>query len=89
MIICNSQSASRSYAHQLADLLRATARVEPTTYHGVVFVGRDCHAIAECSDAVCASMLGVIPQDGVDAYDKAWTVWRRVRLTLSRAAVIP
>eukprot|EP00170_Pyropia_yezoensis_P002266 contig_9456_g2270 len=88
VILCKSPAIGRVYADELAVELRLAVRVEPTPYHGGVFIGRDCHAIAEKSDVVCATLAPLVPKKDSDAYAKAWELWRGVRSTLSRAAVI-
>ena len=94
---CCCQAAASAFAYELAELLHAEARVHPVPYHGGLFIGRDCHAIGEHSDAVCAApekKLSGLNGESAEiavrfspAYKDAWCAWNRVRKVLNRATI--
>jgi len=97
VIDCCGQAAASAFAYELAELLHAEARVHPVPYHGGVFIGRDCHAIGEHSDAVCSALekkLSGLNEESAEiaaryppAYKDAWCAWNRVRKVLNRATI--
>jgi len=97
VIDCCCQAAASAFAFVLAELLHAEARVHPVPYHGGLFIGRDCHAIGEHSDAVCAAPEKKLSGPNGEsaeiavryspAYKDAWCAWNRVRKVLNRATI--
>jgi len=88
IISCRGGAAGLAFAYGLAETLRCTVRVRPTHYHGGVFIGRDCHTIAEASDAVCRTLLGLVPERDHVAYKRLWFLWKGLARTMSRAAEV-
>ena len=85
---CRGRAAGLAYAYGLAETLRCVVRVRPAPYHGGVFIGRDCHTIAESSDAVCRTLLGLVPEKDHAAYRRLWVLWRKLVRTMNRAAEV-
>jgi len=83
------RQAGTNFAEELVQLLHEKVRVRPASFHGGLFIGRDCHTIGDHSYVVCASLKGKVSQDHLDAYERAWSIWNRVRRTLNRAVIIP
>ena len=83
------RQAGTDFAEELVQLLHEKVRVRPTSFHGGLFIGRDCHTIGDHSDVICAALKGKMSQDHLDAYECAWSIWNRVRRTLNRAVIIP
>jgi len=81
--------AGTDFAEELVQLLHEKVRVRPTSFHGGLFIGRDCHTIGDLSDVVCAALKGKVSKDHLDAYERAWSIWNRIRRTLNRAVIIP
>jgi len=96
VVDCCGQAA---FAYELAELLHAEARVHPVPYHGGLFIGRDCHAIGEHSDAVCAALEKKLSEPNGEsaeisvhyspAYKDAWCAWNRVRKVLNLSDPVP
>ena len=97
VIRCCGRSVASDFAYELAELLYTEAHVHPVPYHGGLFIGRDCHAIGEHSDAVCAALegklSGAVAERGeramqyLQAYKDAWGRWNGVRKVLNRATI--
>jgi len=97
VIGCRHRNAASDFAYELAELLYTEARVHPVPYHGGLFIGRDCHAIWEHSDAACARLekqLADVEAERVEhakqylqTYKDAWKRWNRVRKVLNRATI--
>jgi len=87
--VAAGRQAGADFALELVGLLHEKVRVRPTSYHGGLFIGRDCHTIGDNSALLCAALDGKALQRHVVAYAEAWRLWNRVRKTLNRAAVIP
>jgi len=83
------RQAGADSALELVGLLHERVRVRPTDFHGGLFIGRDCHTIDDNSALVCAALVGKVSPEHLAAYEKAWSLWNRVRKTLNRAAIIP
>jgi len=83
------RQAGTDFAEELVQLLHEKVRVRPTSFHGGLFIGRDYHTIGDHSDVVCAALKCKVSQDHLDAYERAWSIWNRVRRTLNRAVIIP
>ena len=83
------KQAGTDFAEKLVQLLHEKVRVRLTSFHGGLFIGRDCHTIGDHSDVICAALKGKVSQDHLDAYKRAWSTWNRVRRTLNRAVIIP
>jgi len=88
VISCRCRDDGESFAYELAETLRRVVRVGPVPYHGGVFIGRHCHKIAEGRDAVCRTLLGLVPEHHHQAYKRLWLLWGRLGRTLNRAAVV-
>jgi len=82
------RQAGAAFAAELVELLHERVRVRPTSYHGGLFIGRDCHTIGENSVDVCLALKGKVSETNLAAYERAWSLWNRVRKTLNRAAII-
>jgi len=97
VMVCRSASdgavagrqAGAAFAAELVELLHEKVRVRPTSYHGGLFIGRDCHTIGENSADVCVALKGKVSETHLAAYERAWSLWNHVRKTLNRAAIIP
>jgi len=97
VIRCRDRSAASDFAYELAELLYTEARVHPVPYHGGLYIRRDCHAIREHSDAVCAALeqqLAEVEAGRVEhakqylqTYKDAWKRWNRVRKVQNRATI--
>jgi len=85
----SKRQAGTDFAAELVQLLHEKVRVRPTSFHGGLFIGRDCHTIGDHSDVVCAALKSKVSQDHFDAYERAWSIWNRVRRTLNRVVIIP
>jgi len=98
VILCCGHRAGSAFAHELAELLHEEVHVHPVPYHGGLFIGRDCHAIGEHSDAVCAALerklSGLKGEDAavsrrfLHAYKTAWGLWNRIRKVLNSASIV-
>ena len=88
VIMCLSKSQGKTYALGLAETLRRSVGVRPTSYHGGVFVAKDCHIISAKRDVVTNTLLGILPQADYDAVKKVWELWDKIRGTLNRAEMI-
>jgi len=85
---CRGRAAGLAYAYGLAETLRCVVRVRPAPYHCGVFIGRDCHTIAESSDEVCRTLLGLVLEKDHAAYRRLWVLWRKLVRTMNRAAEV-
>jgi len=87
--VAAGRQAGSDVALELAALLHEKVGMSPTSYHGGLFIGRDCHTTGDRSALVCTALVGKARQSHVAAYSEAWRIWNRVRKTLNRAAIIP
>jgi len=87
-ISCRCKDGGESFAYELAETLRRVVRVGPVPFHGGVFIRRHCHKIAEGRDAVCRTLLGLVPEHQHQAYERLWLLWGRLGRTLNRVAVV-
>jgi len=85
----DGRRAGAAFALELVKLLHEKVRVKPMSYHGSLFVGRDCHTIGDNSAVVCDALVGKASQAHLPAYKQAWCLWNRARKTLNRACIIP
>jgi len=83
------RQAGTDFAEELVQLRHEKVRVRPTSFHGGLFIGRDCHTIGDHGDVICAALKGKVSQDHLYAYERASSLWNRVRRTLNRAVIIP
>jgi len=83
------RQAGKDFALELVELLHERVRVRPTSFHGGLFIGRDCHTIGDHSAILCAALVGKVSLAHLAAYEEAWSLWNRVRKTLKRAAIVP
>jgi len=88
VISCLSGNDGKVFAYSLAETSRCAVRVSRAPYHGGVFIGRECHAIAAASDVVCRTIVGLVPERYHQAYKRLWILWGRLGLTMSRAAFV-
>jgi len=77
--VAAGRQAGSDFALELAALLHEKVRVSPTSYHGGLLIGRDCHTTGDRSALVCAALVGKSRQSHVAAYAEAWRIWNRVR----------
>ena len=56
------QQAGAAFAAELVELLREKVRVRPTSYHGGLFIGRDCLLIGQNSVDVCLALKGKVSE---------------------------
>ena len=56
VIGCRRQATGCSFAYELSEVLCEAARLQPVPYHGGLFIGRDCHAIGDHSDALYTAL---------------------------------
>jgi len=80
--------AGAAFAAELVELLHERVRVRPTSYHGGLFIGHDCHTIGENIVDVCLALKGKVSETHLAAYERAWSLWNRVRKMLNCAAII-
>ena len=85
IISCRGRAVGLPYAYELSETLRTSVRVSPAPYHGGVFIGHACHAIAEGGDVVCRTLLGLVPERDHVSYQRLWALWRKLVRTLNRA----
>jgi len=85
IISCRGRAVGLPYAYELAETLRTSVRVSPAPYRGGVLIGRACHTIAEGGDAVCRTLLCLVPERDHVAYKRLWALWRKLVRTLNRA----
>jgi len=62
VISCRGRPVGSASSFELAETLRRVIRVRPASYHRVVFIGRDCHAIAQRSDVICRALLSLVAE---------------------------
>ena len=85
----DGRQAGAAFSLELVKLLYEKVRVRPTSYHGGLFIGRDCHTIGDNSAVICDALVGKASQAHLSAYKQAWCLWNRARKTLNRACIIP
>jgi len=83
------QAGADAFALKLVGLLHEKVRARPNSYHGGLFISRDCHTIGDNSALLCAALDCKALHRHLVAYAEAWRLWNRVRKTLNRAAIIP
>jgi len=66
------------FALELAAFPHEKVRVRPTSYHGGLFIGRDCHTTGDRRALVCAALVGKARQSHVATYAGTWRIWNRV-----------
>eukprot|EP00170_Pyropia_yezoensis_P003442 contig_14359_g3449 len=88
VIMCTSPEVRKTYAKGLAETLRRSVRVQPSPYHGGIFIGKDCHTIMARRVVVVHTLLGVVPDADYRAVKMFWDLWDKVRRTLNRADTI-
>jgi len=57
VISCRGSNDGQTFANELAETLRRVVRVRPASYLGGVFIGRDCHTIAQGATPFAAPSL--------------------------------
>ena len=77
------------FALKLVGFLHERVSSRPTSFHGGLFIGRDCHTIGDHSMIVCAALFGKVPLAHLAAYKEAWSPWNKVGETRNRAAIVP
>jgi len=77
------------FALKLVGFLHERVSSRPTSFHGGLFIGHDCHTIADHSMIVCAALFGKVPLAHLAAYKEAWSPWNKVRETRNRPAIVP
>jgi len=78
-----------AFALELVKLLYEKARILPNSYHGGLFIGRDCHTIDDNSAVLCDVLVGKVLDVHLAPYKQAWRLWNSVRKTLNRVCTIP
>ena len=66
------QAGADAFALKLVGLLHEKVRARPNSYHGGLFISRDCHTIGDNSALLCAALDGKALQRHVIAYAEAW-----------------
>jgi len=87
VIVAHTPAKGDVFAAELAEKLYQEVGVVPVPYHGGLFIGRDCHKIAEKSDVVCRLLESLLPPTKLAAHQRAWQLWNKVRRVLNRGAV--
>ena len=97
VIRCCGQAAGSAFACELSEVLCEEMRVQPVPYHGGLFIGRDCHALGDHSDALCTALETKLcglngesaerAQTYLTGYKAAWESWNRIRTVLNRATI--
>jgi len=83
------RQAGAAFALELVKQLYEKARVRRTSYHGGLFIGRDCHTIGDSSAVFCDTLVGKVLEVHLATYKQAWLLWSSVGKTLNRACTIP
>ena len=68
------RQAGAAFAAELSELLHERVRVRPTSYHGGLLIGRDCHMIGSNSVDVCLALKGKVSETNLAAYERAWSL---------------
>ena len=78
VISCRGRPVASSFSYELVEKLRRVVRVRPAPYHGGVFIGRVCHAIAQRSDVIFRALLSLVAESDHVAYKRLWVLWRGI-----------
>ena len=83
------RQAGKDFALELVAFLHERVRVRSTSFHGGLFIGRECHTIGDHSAILCSAIVCKVSLAHLAAYEEACSLRNRVRKTLNREAIVP
>jgi len=70
--VAAGSQAGAAFSLELVAVLHEKVCARPTSHHGGLFIGRDCHTIGDNSALVCAALIGKASEAHLAAHTEAW-----------------